>query len=243
MTSGKKKTSRPDIAEEQRASRVMGLVTIAVAIITFVAIIVQFSSLEDTRGRAAELRSFDDHSDLALAGTGLRILSLLLLIVVARFLFSALRRREPATPSYIGQLGIVAPVLVALMAVLGYLALRGVVDDFLDLPAQAQTNDRAEDLSDDDSLQRIGNIGGIIGALLFAAWIASISVAAMAVGLMPRFLAYFGYGVAALTVLAPLVAPALFMGWIGSLALLLLDRWPGGRPPSWDSGKVEPLTY
>lgn len=229
------------LAAEQRLSRIIGVLAVAAAIIGFATIIVQLSALEpNTSGRAAELRNFDDSRGLALIGTALRVLSLLLIIPISNFLYDAIRRREPTAPPYVKQLGIVAPILMALVAVLGTIAIIDVVDQFLDLPAGERDNDRAEQLNDDSTLITIQSIGVILTGVVFAGWLAVICAGGMGVGLLPRFLAYFGYGVAALTIFAPLPSTALLVGFVFSLALLMLDRWPGGRPLAWETGKAEP---
>lgn len=243
-----KAESQVDVTVEKRRARVAGIVALVSVALAFAAIIVQLSGVEPdpeggAAGQAEQYREFDDSAVTALIAVGLRVAGILLVIVVARVLYDAVRAREPSAPTYLMQLGIVAPVIVAVLALLGYLALNAVVQDFVDLPAQAQTNDRAGELSDDDTLLRLQNVGQIVAQIVFAVWLALISAAAMGVGLVPKFLGYFGYGAAAALVLAPLAGQALFLGWLGSVALLMLNLWPGGRPPAWESGKAEPATF
>lgn len=65
-----------------------------------------------------------------------------------------------------------------------------------------------------------------------------ISVSAMRAGLFSRFLGILGV-VAALSLLLPLLPlQVLFMFWLGALAALFLDRWPGGRGPAWARGEA-----
>ncbi len=67
-----------------------------------------------------------------------------------------------------------------------------------------------------------------------------ISIAAMRAGLLSRFLGILGV-VAALSLLLPLLPlRVLFMFWLGALAALFADRWPGGRGPAWASGEALP---
>lgn len=236
------------LRSEKRTARIAGIVAISSVALTFAAVIVRLSGVEPdpeggAAGQAAQFREFDDSAASAAIAVGLRVIGILAVIFVAKFLYDAIRMREPTAPKYVLQLGIIAPSVVAAMALLGYFAFSAVVADFVDLPAQAQTNDRADELSDDDVLLRLQTVGQIVGQIVFAAWLGLVSAAAVGVGLLPKFLGYFGYGAAAALILAPFAGEALFIGWLGSVALLALNAWPGGRPPAWDSGKAEPATF
>ena len=67
-----------------------------------------------------------------------------------------------------------------------------------------------------------------------------ISIAAMRAGLLSRFLGILGV-IAALSLLLPLLPlQVLFMFWLGALAALFVDRWPGARGPAWSSGEALP---
>jgi hypothetical protein len=54
----------------------------------------------------------------------------------------------------------------------------------------------------------------------------------MRVGLLDRFLGYWGLGACgALALLS--IGDAMFIGWLASVGLLALGYWPGGRPEAW----------
>jgi hypothetical protein len=36
------------------------------------------------------------------------------------------------------------------------------------------------------------------------------------------------------------VSPVIQALWLGAFAVLLLDKWPGGRGPAWETGEAEP---
>lgn len=233
-------------AAEQKQSRVAGAVAIAICVVTFATILVQLTSLSSGEAgqsptKVEQFRKFDDSHGLAALATTLRVIGLLLVILLAKFLYDAIRLRESSAPRYVLQLGIAGPVLMAIVAVIGFFALTHIVDQFVDLPGTQQTKAMADRISDDDTLTRIQGVAEVVAGLVLAAWLVVVNAAGHGVGLLPKFLAYFGYGVGALTVLAPLAGSALFIGWIGSLGLLALDRWPGGRPNAWVTGKSEPV--
>jgi hypothetical protein len=67
-----------------------------------------------------------------------------------------------------------------------------------------------------------------------------ISINAMRVGLLTRFLGYLGVISGALFVLAFVPIPIVQVYWLGMLAVLFLGRSPSGTPPAWQSGEAMP---
>ena len=68
-----------------------------------------------------------------------------------------------------------------------------------------------------------------------------ISLNAMRVGLLTRFMGVLGIITGALQILpfgGPL--PVVQCFWLLLLALLFLGRWPNGQPPAWRTGNAEP---
>ena len=81
------------------------------------------------------------------------------------------------------------------------------------------------------------NLGGYL-ALGLATVL--ISIGAMRAGLLSRFLGILGV-IAAMSLLLPLLPlQVLFMFWLGALAALFVDRWPGGRGPAWSNDEAQP---
>jgi hypothetical protein len=68
-----------------------------------------------------------------------------------------------------------------------------------------------------------------------------ISINAMRVGLLTRFMGILGVIVGVLFVI-PIGSqlPIVQCFWLISVGLLFLARWPGGVPPAWDTGRAEP---
>lgn len=158
--------------------------------------------------------------------------------VVLGFLYRATKYRRPQLPS-------------AAFALLVFGALGTgvtVIAQNIDFVNAAQSlsvsgaNARApvlEELRGRVSLQVIAglNLGGRL-ALGLATVL--ISVAAIRAGLMSLVLGILGV-VAALSQLLPLLLlQVLFILWLGALAALFVDRWPGGRGPAWPSGEALP---
>lgn len=80
----------------------------------------------------------------------------------------------------------------------------------------------------------------ILGAFALALAFVLVSMNAMRVGLLTRFMGILGVIVGALAVFQ-LDAPQVVRGlWLLFLGLLIAGRYPGGRPPAWETGRAEP---
>ena len=101
------------------------------------------------------------------------------------------------------------------------------------------TEQRAEDLIEDTGLLSFSRalllpalLGLVFGMVYTPMW-------AMRTGLMTRFWASLGMALGVAVLLLPFAQLALVI-WFLALGLVLLGRWPGGRPPAWDAGTAIP---
>jgi hypothetical protein len=233
-----------DLEAERRQARFAGATAVLAAVLLFTSIVMRLSSVQPdpdggAAGAAQQFRDFDADRTTAATAVGLKVVALLLIVVVGNFLYLAVKARAPTAPRYLLILGIVMPIALAVTTVTGHFALRHVISTFLDLPATAQSNAAADQVSNDDTFTRVQRIVEIVCVIGFGVWLALLCVAAMGVGLLPKFLAYFGIGAAVAFVLANFAGEALVIGCLGSVGLMALDAWPGGRPRAWDSGQAE----
>ena len=67
-----------------------------------------------------------------------------------------------------------------------------------------------------------------------------VSLSAMRVGLLTRFLGYLGIIAGVLTIIPLVPIPIVEAYWLLALAYLFSGRWPSGVPPAWTSGRAEP---
>ena len=82
---------------------------------------------------------------------------------------------------------------------------------------------------------------GLPGALGLALALVFISLNAMRVGLLTKFMGVLGIITGVLQILpfgGPL--PVVQCFWLLMLGVLFSGRWPGGSPPAWRSGEAEP---
>jgi hypothetical protein len=84
----------------------------------------------------------------------------------------------------------------------------------------------------------IPQITNDLGLLLVAISLVMVSLTAMRVGLLTRFLGYLGIVAGALTIIPLVPIPIVECYWLLALAYLLSGRWPSGVPPAWADGKL-----
>jgi hypothetical protein len=182
--------------------------------------------------RAKQLVDFHTGlSDQAIA-TGLRCVGLLLTIAVGVHLYSMVRTRNPSVSRRLLWVAVASPVLVAAATIFGFFALRDVADAFVS--SGPRTTDRARDLANASGTLKTAGAFDLLSRVAFGFWVAMASIQAMRVGLLTRFLGYWGVGAGGALVLLP-VGDAMFIGWLASIGILSLGYWPGGRPPAWRS--------
>jgi hypothetical protein len=174
---------------------------------------------------------------LDLIGAIINSFGLLALGATLNYLYQVTRARNPEMQTWIRWLAIVGASLSAVAAVIYAAVIAGKADDFV--KHGTQTYQQANHLTS----------GGLIVALPLIAQLASllltggfiwISLNAMRVGLLTRFLGYVGI-FAGVLVLFPIGSPVpVVQGfWLLALAYLLTGRWPSGVPASWSSGEIE----
>jgi hypothetical protein len=187
--------------------------------------------------RARQLTDFHKGlSDQTIAMV-LRCGGLLLTIGVGVYLYSMIRSRNPGVRRLILWSAIAGPVVVVGATVFGFFALRDVADTFVS--SGAQTSARARHLANDSGFLQAAGVFDLLSRIVFAVWLGMTSLEAMRVGLLTRFLGYWGIGAAGALVLLP-VGDAMFIGWLASIGILALGYWPGGRPPAWQSTHALP---
>lgn len=199
------------------------------------------SGLSDERiDRAKHLIDFKENATALGVSTGLRCLGLLLMIGVGVYLYRLVRTRdENAVKPFVFWLTFVAPVLMVLSTVLGFVAY-GDVADTLAASRTPTSTDFATKLIDDSGGLAIANIGDTVSRIVVALWLALIATSAMRVGLLTRFLGYWGVAGAASLVILP-IGDAMVSAWIASMGILALGFWPGGRPLAWDSTEPQEI--
>ena len=190
-------------------------------------------------GRAESVRiatyQFYEDNALTLIGSGLlTALGLLALAWLVTFLAVAVRARRPEFLRIGVYITSVGAVLYAISAVLGPIGSVLAISDFLD---GARTVDDARDVGG-STLLVLASLLGQIGPLAVVAGLFLVSLNAMRIGLLTRFLGILGI-VGAILMIIPLIPlPLLQSFWLMAVGLMLLGVT--AVPPAWRTGKAEP---
>jgi hypothetical protein len=169
-------------------------------------------------------------ADQALAA-GLRCAGLLLSAAVGVYLCRLIQARAAERARRLPLLAVGGALLVSVSTLLGALALHHVATEFA--ASGARTTARATRLMDGSGTLELAAVADLVSRVVLATWVALSSLGMMRVGLLDRFLAYWGFAACGALVLALPVGDAMFIAWLGSIGILALGYWPGGRPEAW----------
>jgi hypothetical protein len=193
------------------------------------------------------VQDIHENEGLYVAGGILQALGVAVLAVVLRYLYRVVKYRRDNLPGAIRPLATIAPLALGVVAVATTFQQLHVVDHVVHQLPLAPPD--AEDIAKDEQAKGTGVSLAILGSLaaltLAAAWIL-ISQNARKAGLLSNFIGIIGIIVGVFLVLGPLLGsvlgpiPVVQWFFLSALALLFLARWPGGRPPAWETGEEEP---
>ena len=186
--------------------------------------------------RTPEFEFYDAKAFTFVGSSVVRAIAYIALAYAVTFLIVATRSRRPELPRFIVYITLVGAVLSAVASVFGGVGTVLAVGHFLDGP---RTVDAASDVAT-DSLLYTANLIAVLAPLLVAAGLLLVSLNAMRVGLLTRFLGILGMLSAALAILSQFLFSFVLTFWLISLGLMLLNRSPGGAPPAWRTGNAEP---
>jgi hypothetical protein len=227
------------LAYEARVRTRQVILAGAAGVLVIVAVLVQLPGAhvkvnEQTLGLITEHKRFA----LDLVGSILSGLGSLALGWTLAFLFGAARARAPQPRmSFMGTLSIAAGVTAAVAGIASAIASGHAADEFVSHGSQTWPEANA-------ILHKawvvIPELGVYLGALLIAVSLVAVSLSAMRVGLLPRFMGYLGIIAGVLTIIPLVPIPIIEAYWLLAVAYLLSGRWPSGVPPAWTSGQAVP---
>jgi hypothetical protein len=152
------------------------------------------------------------------------------------FLLDAARAREAQVPHYIRYIPLVGAPLAGI-GIVGYIASYGLQANHF-VAHGSQTYPQANHLTSAPALA-VFQVMDYGGELLLAVSFVLISMQAMRVGLLTRFMGYLGIiaGILVLFVITPV--PIVQGYWLVALGVIFAGRWPSGTPPAWQTGTAE----
>lgn len=186
-----------------------------------------------------ELIATNKRVALEIIGAVINALGLLGLAVTLSFLFWASKARRPESAPATRITALVGGALAAVGGIAYGILLTIKAHDFV--LHGTQTYLQANQLVGSTGIA-VTQYAGLIGSLLVAIAFVLVSMNAMRVGLLTKFLGYLGMAAAAASLFLIGSAPALLVEvfWLMAVAYLLSGRWPGGEPKAWVTGQAEP---
>ena len=207
----------------------------AAGILVMVAVLVQLGGPhvkvnEQTLGLVTEHKRFARD----LVGSIISALGSFALAWTLGYMWGCTRAREPKVrPGFAGILA-VAGGIISGISVVTYVTVYGIQANHF-VSHGSQTYPEANTLLTKPSLV-IPQITNDLGLLLVAVGLVLVSLNAMRVGLLTKFLGYLGIIAGALTIIPLVPIPIVEAYWLLALAYLVSGRWPSGVPPAWTTG-------
>jgi hypothetical protein len=153
------------------------------------------------------------------------------------YLYRCTRARNPEVKPYVKIVAITGGVLAAITGVAYAILVAVKVHDFA--TTGSQTYSEANHLTN-TPLLLILQLVGQASALLLAVAFVLVSLNALRVGLLTRFMGYLGIFAGALVLFQITQIPVVQGYWLAALAYLFSGRWPTGLPPAWSTGQAQP---
>lgn len=228
------------IAYESRVRPRQALIAGAGGLALFGAAVMQASGPQPKVSELTiELITYSKRGGLTVGGAVLDGVGLLLLAATLVFLLSVVRARRPATSRGIEISAVVGGILAAAGSIAYGIEISTKAHQFV--THGEQTYMQANSLVSGGALPAL-QYAGLLGTLLMAVAFVLVSLTAMRVGILTRFLGYLGIVAAAASILLiqSLPAEAIEIFWLLAIGYLLAGRWPSGDPPSWRTGEAEP---
>ncbi len=189
--------------------------------------------------KTSKLLFFHDHSSTLLTGAILTALGVACLFFPLTYLFRAVKARRPEFPP----VAFVCAILGTVGTAVATLSYQFVLADRSASFAEHgnRTYPEAKHAFFDLASVKFLTFVALAVALALAFALVMISVNAMRVGLLTRFMGILGVIVGVLTIIPLAPGPPVVQSfWLLGLAVLFFGRWPKGVPPAWITGNAEP---
>jgi uncharacterized membrane protein YgcG len=154
-----------------------------------------------------------------------------------KFLFDSVRARNPGVNPAFGWIVIFGAVVISVAGITSAITIAIKAHQFV--TTGDQTYSQANSLTSGPLLAAL-SYGNLVGLLAAAVGFVLVSLNAMRVGLLTRFMGYVGIfaGILFLFVITPV--PVVEAYWLVALGYMISGRWPTGIPPAWMTGRSEP---
>jgi hypothetical protein len=235
-------TPEEQVEWESRNGRIAAIAALGSAILGVAGFIYYANTVGSYQDSSDLLVAVHKHPAASIASAVLSGLGVLLLTPVMAYLYRGTKYRRAEIPRIALYLVLIVPPIAAILSV---------VTEVLQVHAAAQLHkelplfpDQAVKRADHFLKQGAAPVVGFAGfaaSFGLAAGVAVISLNAMRAGLLSRFMGILGVILGFLFAIPIIIGPAIVQFfWMISLALIFLNRWPGGRGPAWDTGEPIP---
>jgi hypothetical protein len=190
--------------------------------------------------RAVEVKYISHHAFALVAASVVKGFSLVALTFALLLLLNATRFRRPQTWTLAHPLVLVGGLALALVNLVHQIV--GAVRAHNFAVGHDLTNHAVEQALTKGALNVSTQYLDLFAALALTAGMIAVSLNAMRVGLLTRWMGVLGM-FAGLLILLPIGGATLeFIPafWMVALGILYYGRWPNGDPPAWSTGKAEP---
>jgi len=176
---------------------------------------------------------------LDLVGAVVDAVGLLGLIWSLTFLFGVARAGKPEMSPAVRTLAIAGGIVSGIGGIVYAAVIAAKASEFVQHGTQSYV--QAKQVTKGAALPALQTLD-IAAQFVLALAIILIALNAMRVGLLTRFMGYFGIlaGAASMLLIGSPPAVALQVFWLLALGFLFSGRWPNGDPPSWRTGRAEP---
>ncbi len=242
---------RPSKAEalefERRWATPVAIAALAAVVFVIAAIVIVTDVVGTGSGEASLLQDVNRHANAQIISAVFQAIGVGLLAAPLFYLFRAARARSEKMRAQLVGVVIAAPLFLAALAILSGISTVHAASVFVttDVPRMLKhgvslSGTRADKLAseavDNAPLRPLAAGFGIAGQLGFVVAMFYTSLYAMRTGLLSRFWGSLGMALGAVS----FIFFQFTLLWFIYLALLLLGRVPGGRPPAWAAGEAMP---
>jgi hypothetical protein len=192
--------------------------------------------------RADEVKFISHHAFALIAGSVVAAIALVILVAVLMFLFEASRFRRSEIFAPARPLALFGGIGFALVAV-AHQVVGAILTHKFAMPGHDHSSHGVEQALTKGTANLAVQYLSLLAGLALAAGTVATMMAALRVGLVPRWLGFLGMFTGIL-LFVPIggaqlggLIPAFFLVMMG---ILLIGKWPGGDPPAWESGEARP---
>jgi hypothetical protein len=190
--------------------------------------------------RAAEVKFISHHAFALITGSVLAAIAILALTLILLALLDATRFRRPEMWRFARPLVLYGGIAVAIVSV-AHQAI-GAIETHKFATGHDFTAHAVDHALTKGTANLIVDYVSLLAGLALAAGMISVTLNAMRVGLLTRWMGVIGM-FTGLLIFLPIggaelqVVPAFWMVMVG---ILFMGRWPNGQPPAWAAGEARP---